>query len=218
MKTRIQAIADLVNGCDCFVDVGSDHSYLGIELLKNNKIKKLINIEINREPLENGINNLKKNNLLDRSLNILNNGFQNLDLDEKIDYCNISGMGSNNIIEIIESNQNQVGFYILQANTHVPKLRFYLLKHFFEIIDETLVFENDLFYEIILCKRSSVNQEFATKDLYISKFIAKKQRVLYNKYLKQKFNYLNKLNHSKININLIDEFNYIKDFLSEQND
>ena len=144
-KTRIAFIADLINDAQNVVDVGSDHAYLAKILLVNNKAQHVTNIEVNQGPLENGINNLTKNNLLKRTTNILNDGFKGLILEQTFDYCVIAGMGATSIIEILEQNKNQIKNYILQPNTQSYKIRKYLNNHSYQIKVEHIFVEKKNF-------------------------------------------------------------------------
>ena len=58
---RIAAIANRIKKEKCIVaDIGSDHAFLALILLKNKKVGKIYNIEINEKPLNVSINNTKE--------------------------------------------------------------------------------------------------------------------------------------------------------------
>ena len=44
ISKRLQYIVDMVTYFDTIADIGCDHGYVCIELIKNNKIKKMIEI------------------------------------------------------------------------------------------------------------------------------------------------------------------------------
>ncbi len=64
LKTKISFIASLINDENIVVDIGSDHAKLSQILVKENKAKKVINIEKNDGPLLNSINSTKIKHLL----------------------------------------------------------------------------------------------------------------------------------------------------------
>ncbi len=82
---RINYIADLIKPCKRVIDIGSDHAYLAINLLSNQKAEMVCNVEVNQQPLDVGIKNLTKHHLLDKTQNILNDGIKNINskLDDK---------------------------------------------------------------------------------------------------------------------------------------
>ena len=75
---RINYIADLIKPCKRVIDIGSDHAYLAINLLSNQKAEMVCNVEVNQQPLDAGIKNLTKHHLLDKTQNILNDGIKNI--------------------------------------------------------------------------------------------------------------------------------------------
>ncbi|AAF30759.1 tRNA (adenine(22)-N(1))-methyltransferase TrmK [Ureaplasma parvum] len=216
-KTRIAFIADLINDAQNVVDVGSDHAYLAKILLVNNKAQHVTNIEVNQGPLENGINNLTKNNLLKRTTNILNDGFKGLILEQTFDYCVIAGMGATSIIEILEQNKNQIKNYILQPNTQSYKIRKYLNNHSYQIKVEHIFVEKKIFYEIIICSKTINVPKLIEKDYYISSQMHKDSLNLYFKFLKRRYEYLKALDISLVSENIVKEYEYIKEFINEKN-
>ncbi|ASD25380.1 tRNA (adenine(22)-N(1))-methyltransferase TrmK [Ureaplasma parvum] len=216
-KTRIAFIADLINDAQNVVDVGSDHAYLAKILLVNNKAQHVTNIEVNQGPLENGINNLTKNNLLKRTTNILNDGFKGLILEQTFDYCVIAGMGATSIIEILKQNKNQIKNYILQPNTQSYKIRKYLNNHSYQIKVEHIFVEKKIFYEIIICSKTINVPKLIEKDYYISSQMHKDSLNLYFKFLKRRYEYLKALDISLVSENIVKEYEYIKEFINEKN-
>ncbi|WP_303923439.1 tRNA (adenine(22)-N(1))-methyltransferase TrmK [Ureaplasma parvum] len=216
-KTRIAFIADLINDAQNVVDVGSDHAYLAKILLINNKAQHVTNIEVNQSPLENGINNLAKNNLLKRTTNILNDGFKGLILKQTFDYCVIAGMGATSIIKILEQNKNQIKNYILQPNTQSYKIRKYLNNHSYQIKVEHIFVEKKFFYEIIICSKTINVPKLIEKDYYISSQMHKDSLNLYFKFLKRRYEYLKALDISLVSENIVKEYEYIKEFINGKN-
>src|SRR5665647_891103 len=63
---RLKVIANMVEECDTIVDVGTDHGYVPIYLVKNGVIKKAIASDINRGPVEKAKNNIMLNKVCDQ--------------------------------------------------------------------------------------------------------------------------------------------------------
>ncbi len=169
---RINYIADLIQPCSRVIDIGSDHAYLAINLLNNKKAQMVCNVEVNQKPLEAGINNLIKYNCLDKTQNILNNGLKDINTkldDIHFDYLTIAGMGSNNIIEILQHNQLIVDTYILQTNRNEYALRHWLIHHGYSILQEHVVKERDIFYPILVVKKVRNHKLYKKIDLYFGK-------------------------------------------------
>lgn len=218
LKPRLQKIYDLINhDTDHVVDIGADHAFLSIELVKNHKAKQVSNIEINQQPLDNGFKNVSKHNLTEKIHFYLNDGLKNLSLTKPIDYICISGMGADNIINILENNSNNFPkYFLLQANTDCAKLRKFLYHNFYKIILEDLVYENGRYYEIIQAEIIDSKLNYTESDLYIGPFLKQKTTDEFKDYLLKKHEYLSSLPIALINFDLQSEYQTIKRFLNEK--
>ena len=102
---RLKTIYNWIKqGANHVVDIGADHAFLSINLIKNNRVNSVSNIEINELPLQNGYKNVVNAQLTNKIKFYLNNGLKNLTLNPAPEYICISGMGADNIIEIISNN------------------------------------------------------------------------------------------------------------------
>ena len=74
LDVRLCSCADLVRQDAVFADIGTDHAYLPIYLLKSGRIKKAYCSDINKGPLATAADNVKDNGLSDRVELILTDG------------------------------------------------------------------------------------------------------------------------------------------------
>jgi len=201
---KISCLNNFIEKCQCVYDVGSDHALLAISLIKDKKIKKVINIEINNGPLNQGIKNLKKNHCLSQTENIVNDGLINITKKTpfKPNYICIAGMGGNTIISILNSRDKKLKNtkYILQANCEFDLLRKWLAKNKWETISEQTVCDRNKYYQIILVKPvkkvhriNDFNAYFGNKK-YQKDLKTWKQHILFTKAKieKKKLNKFNK--------------------------
>lgn len=217
---RINYIADLIKSNSNYVmDVGSDHAYLAIELLKQNKVKFVYNVEINELPLQQGIKNLEKYNLLDKTDNILNNGLLGLESkykDLEFDYLVIAGMGSNNIIKILENNKLCFRTYILQTNRNEYLLRKWLLKNKYSIKQEHIIYERGIYYVLLEVVKKKNKNLYTQKELKFGKLSKVVNKELYYDYIKYKRNFLinqklkNKEKELKLLNKLVKKYEYFR--------
>lgn len=217
---RINYIADLIKSNSNYVmDVGSDHAYLAIELLKQNKVKFVYNVEINELPLQQGIKNLEKYNLLDKTYNILNNGLLGLESkykDVKFDYLVVAGMGSNNIIKILEHNKLNFETYILQTNRNEYLLRKWLLKNKYSIKQEHIIYERGIYYVLLEVVKKKNKNLYTQKELKFGKLSKVVNKELYYDYIKYKRDFLinqklkNKEKELKLLNKLVKKYEYFR--------
>lgn len=151
LSNRLQAIADLVTKSSAVADIGTDHGYIPIYLIKNNIAEKVIAADISDGSLNKARELVSKYDLKDCIECRLGNGLDVLSPGEA-DTIIIAGMGGKLISQILK-DQIQIAksaeSLILQPMNGQGELRKWLILNGFEIIDEDLVKEGNKFYEII---------------------------------------------------------------------
>lgn len=188
---RINAITQLINNKNIVVDVGSDHAYLAINLLKNNKCNKVINVEIATEPLALTINNLSKNNLLDKTINILNDGLKNISTlisDINIDMLTISGLGASSMVEILSKRDQllQINEVILVPNNNHHLIREWSLKNKYEIVFEQVIRQDEFYYFLIhLKQKPNLVIDYSDVEIAFGRFNITSKTKEFSMYLSQ---------------------------------
>ena len=116
LSPRLQAVADLVPNCQCIADIGTDHAYLPIYLLKTKRIQKAIASDIHKGPASRAMNHLYNENLLSQAkvkigagLSILNN--------ESVNGVIMAGMGGLMIQSIMKDSPQTVSYTHLTLPT-----------------------------------------------------------------------------------------------------
>jgi tRNA (adenine22-N1)-methyltransferase len=147
----MRAVVNLVQPCDCIADIGCDHGYVAIELVKSNICNHVIAMDINKGPLERALTNIKEQGLTDRIETRLSNGTKALNLNEA-DGIICAGMGGKLVISILEegrelvSNMKQL---ILQPQSEIDEVRHYLCLNGFKIVEEDMVLEDGKYYPMM---------------------------------------------------------------------
>lgn len=147
---RLQKCANYVPFGAKLVDIGTDHGYLPIWLLKNEKIKSAIAADINADPLASAVKNAKKYNV--NLTTVLSNGFESIN-ESDFDCAVIAGMGGDLISNIIENAKflkNENINLILQPMSKASKLRQYLWDNGFYIKKEETVKHKGKIYSVLL--------------------------------------------------------------------
>ncbi len=150
LTPRLEAIAKMIPQGATIADVGTDHGYLPLALLKRKQIPSAIAADINEKPLSSARRNTGKE-WIDQMQFRLGNGIEPIGCAE-VDLVVIAGMGGELISEILSADWEKtrsLSTYILQPMVKVPVLREFLLQNRFRILDEALVREGNKFYQII---------------------------------------------------------------------
>lgn len=152
-------MAELVPACNTLADIGTDHGFLPLYLLKIKKISHAICADINAAPLESAKRNFSANGLEAGADFRLGNGMAVIGKNEA-DVAVIAGMGGDTIAEIIEADASQTPRFVLQPMTKTERLRLWLNVNGWGIESWTLVLDAGRLYEIMLISRSAPKATF----------------------------------------------------------
>lgn len=146
---RLQKIADFVNS-KVIADIGTDHAYIPIELMRCGKISHAIACDINPGPLDIAKNNIAKYGLSESIETRLANGLSALTPGEAEEII-IAGMGGKLIADIIKDKQEvaKQARLILQPMNAQAELRKLLFDMGFQITREALAIEGFKVYNIM---------------------------------------------------------------------
>ena len=150
LSSRLEAACRFVNSGDRVADVGCDHGYLGIYLLKNNIASFVYASDINEGPLNAAVFNAEKFGVRDKMQFYLSDGVRNIPRDFDTLVC--AGMGGDTMISILEAAQwLKEGNYrlILQCQSKRPELRKYLGENGGFIRNETVLKDGKFLYTIM---------------------------------------------------------------------
>ena len=147
LTPRLKTITDSISQCNIIADIGSDHAYLPIYLVKNKKIKKAIASDINVGPANISRERIKQYGLDDIIDVRVGYGLKVLEPKEA-NVIIISGMGGLLIINILNESQDiarNSQMLILQPMKDGYQLRKWLVENSFDIVDEEIVKEESKF-------------------------------------------------------------------------
>lgn len=150
LSLRLQTIYNMIATDSVVADVGSDHGKLMISLYENGVISHGYAIENKKGPFERLKKALISHGIEENIVPMFSDGIT--DLPECVDTVVIAGMGGKTIIDILKSHQNKlanVSTIIIDGHSCLPLLREEIVKMGFNIADEKIIKDDDVFYEII---------------------------------------------------------------------
>lgn len=151
LSKRLNAVASFVPKGAQAIDIGCDHGYLGIYLVKENLVKSIILTDIKESAL-----NQAKKNILKAKLDIktiLTNGLENVNTND-LDTIIISGMGTKTIIDILNTGcLERIENLVLSSNNNLYELRDYVESMGFYLQDEVTVLEHGIYNVITYFNR-----------------------------------------------------------------
>lgn len=145
---RLKTIASFVDTEDRVVDIGCDHAYLPIYLVKNKLCKTIIASDINENALNSAKKNIQKEKLDSTIPTILSDGLLNIN-QKKVDTLVISGMGTSTILHILnKADKKYIKKIILQSNNDLYELRKKVCGFGYYLTDEKIIYEKGHYYAI----------------------------------------------------------------------
>lgn len=187
MTPRLLKIASLVDKDSSVIDVGCDHGYIPIYLLKSGVAKKALAADINDGPLKAADKNIIKFGLEDRIKTCKSDGLLQINCDD-FDTIIIAGMGGSLISDIMSAGVRGKT-YILQPMTALENLVEFLSENGFEIISHVLAEEENHIYNILKVRDGTFSPTELQKHL--GKLIDKDD--LYFKYAERLIKKFNKI-------------------------
>ena len=155
LPARLQQVAEMVPKCRCLFDIGTDHGYLPIWLVQNNRCQNAVAADLRPEPLERAARHVRDLGLSDRIEACLTNGLAGLFIGAE-DVVVIAGLGGNEIMDILGAGSPDCQAIILQPMKSAPELRLWLFDNGYAIIGESLSCDRGRYYPIISCVRTGV--------------------------------------------------------------
>jgi len=159
LSNRLKTVANLVPRASRVCDVGTDHGYLPIYLSQTGIAKSIIAMDLREKPLQKAINNAKDENVSNIDFR-LSDGLDKLEKNEA-DVITITGMGGYLILNILKKALDRGLFsegmrIIVSPHSDYRELRNFLYGNGFQILEETAMYENKWFYNIISAKYDGV--------------------------------------------------------------
>lgn len=160
LSKRLENVADYVPFGARLADVGSDHAYLPLFLVESGRISYAVAGEVVQGPYQSALANVKEARQQEKIKVRLANGLAAIETEDAIDTITIAGMGGRLIADILQEGiekLSSVQRLILQPNNREDELRLWLSQNGFQIVAETILTENQKFYEIIVVELGKKN-------------------------------------------------------------
>lgn len=152
LTPRLNCIINYVNS-NTAADIGTDHAYVSIELIRSSRARHVIAGDVRKGPLDIAEANIKKYGLSDYIETRLGSGLSILQPGEA-DTIIIAGMGGELICEILKTDDEtaRASTLVLQPMNAQYELRRYLIENGFTIVEENIENEGHRVYNIMLVK------------------------------------------------------------------
>lgn len=209
INDRLKQIGDLVEANSFCLDVGCDHAFLDIYLVKRNENIKAIASDIAEGPVKAAKENIKREKLEGKIEVRLGNGLDTY--SNCVDTVIISGMGGRTMIGIFKDNLKvlkEIETIIVSPNNYQEDVKRFLTKSGFYIEDEVLVKEKKFIYQIIKFKKGK--KHYTKKEYFFGPInLVKKDKLFYEYFTRE-------LKAREILMEMLPRNYYVKRFVTER--
>ncbi|WP_445571923.1 tRNA (adenine(22)-N(1))-methyltransferase [Pseudomonas sp. E102] len=189
LSMRLERVAGLVPTGARLADIGSDHGYLPVALIKRGVIAAAVAVEVALTPFRAAERTVRESGLGEWISVRLADGLAAIEPADGITAISLCGMGGETIRDILDSGKCRLSGrerLILQPNGGEQPLRQWLMDNDYRILCEDVLRENRFYYEIIVAERDGPVM-YSAEELYFGPlqmqarspvFLAKWQRML----------------------------------------
>jgi tRNA (adenine22-N1)-methyltransferase len=195
LKGRLKLIAHKTPVCNILGDIGTDHGYIPIYLVKNNTCKRAIACDIRKGPLLAAANNVKSFGMEEHIETRLGDGLKPLNENEA-QVIIIAGMGGYLISKILTdgfSKAKTADALILQPMNEINTLREWLYANGFEIYDEELINEGEKIYNVICTRWTGEIKELDRVYYHVGQKLVERKGPLLDRLLQRRIGQLEKI-------------------------
>ena len=168
LSIRMQAVADMVTPGGKVADVGTDHGYVPIYLIEQNKAFHAIAMDVRKGPLARAGENIVRFGCSGRIETRLSDGLERLEPNEA-DTVIIAGMGGLLTVRILEAGLEvlkTVKECVLQPQSDLDKVRQFLHQHHFCIVQEKMLIDEGKYYTVMRVVHGEESPYTEAEDLY----------------------------------------------------
>ncbi|WP_434651904.1 tRNA (adenine(22)-N(1))-methyltransferase TrmK [Pseudomonas sp. R3-56] len=168
LSMRLERVAALVPAGARLADIGSDHGYLPVALLRRGVISAAVAGEVALTPFRSAERTVRESGLEHTIAVRLASGLGAIEPGDGITAISLCGMGGETIRDILEAGKSRLNGrerLILQPNGGEQPLRQWLVAHDYRILHEEMLRENRFYYEIIVAERDGP-VTYSAEELY----------------------------------------------------
>ncbi len=168
LSARLERVAAHVPPGARLADIGSDHAWLPVALMRRGAISAAVAGEVALTPFQAAERNVRESGLEQRISVRLADGLAAIRPQDAITAISLCGMGGETIRDILDSGKACLSGeeqLILQPNGGERPLRQWLMEHGYRILREEVLRENRFDYEIIVAERAEP-VTYSAKELY----------------------------------------------------
>lgn len=185
LSARMQMNAGLVPEKATVADIGCDHGYVAMVLVREKRCPKVIAMDVNPGPLSIAQKNIQQSGLYERIQCRLSDGMNELQPGE-VDTVLMAGMGGMLICRILQQSPEvlkQVKTLILQPQSDLAEVRKKVFELGFGIEDEQFCLDAEKYYTAIRAVRGRQTLPYTEEEYRYGRILPARKEKRYFQYL-----------------------------------
>lgn len=205
LSRRLEAIASFVPEGSRIADIGTDHGYIPIHLIQEEKVKHAIAMDVRKGPLLRAQAHIRETGLESCIKVRISDGLSKLEPNEA-DCVVIAGMGGELMIHIMEEGNKlweSIPYWVLSPQSELDKVRRFLEKREFFIERETMIHEDGKYYTVMGVTRKPGQIMNDSREIFYryGKHNLESKDPVFLEYIRKEENQLKKILDSLLNSN-----------------
>lgn len=188
LSKRLSAVAAMVLPCASMADIGTDHGYLPIELVKNGTVGSAYACDVRTGPLSRAEAHIRREGLSDRIGTVLSDGLEAL--PAPVDTVVMAGMGGALMAELLSSAKAQAPLiranaarFVLQPQSEPELVRKAVYDLDLHIEKEDMVLDRGKYYLILSAVPGRDEREAAS--LRFGTYLSENRHPVFREYLEK---------------------------------
>lgn len=168
LSKRLGSVSSLVTPGFRVADIGTDHGYIPLWLIRQGVIPGAIAMDIHKGPLQRAKENIQAYELEEKIETRISDGLGELRPGEA-DCVVIAGMGGSLVIKILKEGAEvlrTVRELVLQPQSDMEKVRRFLQKEGYRITSEKMILEDGKFYPMMRAEHGRMKELSEIEALY----------------------------------------------------
>lgn len=151
LSDRLELVVSFVEPAGTAADVGTDHGYVPMELVRRGVVGHALAMDVRKGPLLKAKEHIRRAGLENKIEARLSDGLSGLSPKEA-DAVVIAGMGGELMIHILEQGRHMwdsVDQWVLSPHSELHKVRRWLFENRFPIVREAMISEDGKYYTVL---------------------------------------------------------------------
>ncbi|MFQ9515185.1 MAG: tRNA (adenine(22)-N(1))-methyltransferase [Eubacterium sp.] len=188
LSKRLDAVAKMVTKGNIVADIGTDHGYVPIYLVKSKISPFAYAMDINDGPVKSALRNVNSEGLSKQIQVIQSDGMEKLRPD-MADTVIIAGMGGELIVDILKKStvNDTVKEFVLSPHKRADLVRKFINENGWHIIEERMLVDAGKYYTIMKAVKGEETEPYCEAEYRYGRYLLNEKNPVLKEYLEKEY-------------------------------